>query len=97
MGWTQLKVIKEDCDPNVDNNRDLPNNAFLVTYKIDGAEHFDLVAAAKQSEIFDNYYDKYKKDFVFMNNLKVELILNCGAIHHLKRGRKNHEWFQRVY
>ena len=66
MGWTQLKVIKEDCDPNVDNNRDLPNNAFIVTYKIDGAEHFDLVAAAKQSEIFDNYYDKYKKDFVFM-------------------------------
>jgi len=61
-----LKVIKEDCDPNVDNNRDLPNNAFIVTYKIDGVEHFDLVAAAKQSEIFDNYYDKYKKDFVFM-------------------------------
>lgn len=66
MGWTQLKVIKEDCDPNVDNNRDLPNNAFIVTYRIDGEEHFDLVAAAKQSEIFDNYYDKYKKDFVTM-------------------------------
>ncbi len=66
MGWTQLKVIKEDCDPNVDNNRDLPNNAFIVTYRRDGAEHFDLVAAAKQSEIFDSYYDKYKKDFVTM-------------------------------
>ena len=66
MGWTQLKVIKEDCDPNVDNTSDLPNNCYLVTYKKDGAVTHDLVAAVKQSEIFDNYYDKYKKDFVFM-------------------------------
>lgn len=66
MGWTQLKVIKEDCDPNVDNSRDLPNNAFIVTYRKEGEEHFDLVSAAKQSEIFDTYYDKYKKDFVTM-------------------------------
>jgi len=66
MGWTQLKVIKEDCDPNVDNTSDLPNNCYLVTYNKDGAVTHDLVAAAKQSEIFDNYYDKYKKDFVFM-------------------------------
>ena len=61
-----MKVIKEDCDPNVDNTSDLPNNCYLVTYKKDGAVTHDLVAAAKQSEIFDNYYDKYKKDFVFM-------------------------------
>ena len=66
MGWTQLKIIKEDCDPNVDNTSDLPNNCYLVTYNKDGAVTHDLVAAAKQSEIFDNYYDKYKKDFVFM-------------------------------
>ena len=32
MGWTQLKVIKEDCDPNVDNTTDLPNNCYIVTY-----------------------------------------------------------------
>ncbi len=61
-----MKIIKEDCDPNVDNNRDLPNNAFLVTYKVEGKEQHDLVIAAKQVEIFDSYYDKYKKDFVFM-------------------------------
>ena len=58
-----MKIIKEDCDPSVDNNRDLPNNAFLVTYKVDGKEQHDLVIAAKQIEIFDTYYDKYKKDF----------------------------------
>lgn len=66
MGWTQLKIIKENCDPSVDNKTDLPNNCYLVTYNKDGAVTYDLVAASKQSEIFDNYYDKYKKDFVTM-------------------------------
>jgi hypothetical protein len=66
MGWTQLKIIKEDCDPSVDNTTDLPNNCFLVTYNKDGEEHFDLVIDQKQSSIFDFYYDKYKNDFVTM-------------------------------
>ena len=66
MGWTQLKIIKENCDPNVDNNRDLPNSCFIVTYKVEDKEQHDLVVAAKQTEIFDTYYDKYKKDFIFM-------------------------------
>lgn len=61
-----MKVIKEDCNPSVDNITDLPNNCYLVTYNIDGVATYDLVAAAKQSEIFDNYYDKYKQDFVTM-------------------------------
>ena len=50
-----MKIIKEDCDPNVDNKTDLPNNCYLVTYKIDDIEHYDLVSAAKQSKIFDAY------------------------------------------
>ena len=47
MGWTQLKIIKQDCDPSVDNTTDLPNNCYLVTYKDDGVEHYDLVAGSK--------------------------------------------------
>jgi hypothetical protein len=66
MGWTQLKIIKEDCDPNVDNKTDLPNSCYLVTYKVDDVEHYDLVVAAKQSKIFDAYYDKYRENFVTM-------------------------------
>ena len=50
MGWTQLKIIKEDCDPNVDNKTDLPNNCYLVTYKVDDMEHYDEIIAAKQSK-----------------------------------------------
>ena len=67
MGWTQLKIIKQDCDPSVDNTTDLPNNCYLVTYKEDGVEHYDLSwIQNKQESIFDAYYDKYKKDFVTM-------------------------------
>ena len=61
-----MKIIKEDCNPTLDNTKDLPNNCYVVTYMVDGIEHFDLVAAAKQSNIFDAYYDKYKNDFVTM-------------------------------
>ena len=66
MGWTQLKIIKEDCNPSVDNTTDLPNNCYLVTYKEDGVEHYDLVMDTKQASIFDAYYDKYKENFVTM-------------------------------
>ena len=76
MGWTQLKVIKEDCDPNVDNTSDLPNNCYLVTYKKDGAVTHDLVAAAKQSEIFDYYYDLYKDGFVTMKQAEGRIAPN---------------------
>ena len=41
----------------------LPNNAFVVEYKVDDVSKYDIAAAAKQSEIFDHYYDKFKKGF----------------------------------
>jgi len=67
MGRKKLKIIKEDCDPADAQDKSLPNNAFLVEYRVDDASHYDLVFASKQSEIFDHYYDTYKKDFVTMN------------------------------
>ena len=64
-----MKILFENCDPENANDRNLPNNSFLVEYKIDGgaASSYDIAVAAKQSEIFDHYYDKYKKGFVTMN------------------------------
>jgi len=64
-----MKILFENCDPDKANDRELPNNSFLVEYKVDGgvASSYDIAAAAKQSEIFDHYYDKYKKGFVTMN------------------------------
>lgn len=62
-----MKLLFEDCGQEPAEDRTLPNNSFLVEYKIDGVSHYDIAAAAKQVEIFDHYYDKYKKDFVTMN------------------------------
>ena len=67
MGRKKLKIIKEDCDLADAQDKSLPNNAFLVEYRVDDASHYDLVFAGKQSEIFDHYYDTYKKNFVTMN------------------------------
>ena len=63
-----MKILFENCDPDQAKDRELPNNAFLIEYKVDGgaASSYDIAAAAKQSEIFDHYYDKYKKGFVTM-------------------------------
>ena len=62
----KMKLINENCDPEAAEDRTLPNNAFLIEYKVDNVSQFDIASASKQSEIFDHYYDKYKKDFVTM-------------------------------
>jgi len=60
------KVIHEDCDPTLAQDRTLPNNAFLIEYLQDGMTRFDIAMAAKQVDIFDDYWDKYRHDFVTM-------------------------------
>ena len=64
-----MKILFENCDPDKAEDRTLPNNSFLVEYKVDegAVSSYDIAAAAKQSEILDHYYDKYKKGFVTMN------------------------------
>ena len=64
-----MKILFENCDPEKAEDRGLPNNSFLVEYKVDesAVSSYDIAAAAKQSEIFDHYYDRYKKGFVTMN------------------------------
>tara|TARA_Y100000389_G_C17095424_1_gene333315 strand:- start:288 stop:554 length:267 start_codon:yes stop_codon:yes gene_type:complete len=59
-----IKVIQADCDPSISEDKSLPTNAFLVEYLQDGSTHFDIVTCQKQVEIFDEYWDKYKKDLI---------------------------------
>jgi hypothetical protein len=61
-----MKVIYEDCDPSVADDRSLPYTAYLVEYKKEGISHFDIVICNKKVEIFDHYWDKYREDFVTM-------------------------------
>jgi len=56
-----MKILHQNCDPEVANDRTLPYNAYLVTYEIDGAITYDLVIPDKQVEIFDYYWDRYRE------------------------------------
>ncbi len=56
-----MRILHQNCDPEVANDRSLPYNAYLVTYEIDGAIAYDLVIPDKQLEIFDYYWDRYRE------------------------------------
>jgi len=59
-----LRILNEACDPEVATDKSLPNNAFLVSYNVGEEKKYDLVISSKKVDIFDHYYDKYKKDLI---------------------------------
>ena len=59
-----MRLIQENCDPKAAEDRQLPYTSYLVEYKVEGKITYDIVMGDSQVEVFDNYYDKYKKDFV---------------------------------
>ena len=65
-----MRILHENCDLEKVNNIQLPNNAYVVTYMMEGSETYDIAMAAKQVEIFDEYYDKYKKDLICIHQSK---------------------------
>jgi len=64
VGEQKLKVLHENCDKEKANDTSLPYTAYLVTYKVDGKERYDITICQKAVDLFDYYYDLYKKDFV---------------------------------
>ena len=61
-----MRVLHENCDPELAQDKSLPSNAYIIEYKSEGTSCFDIVSAAKQSEIFDAYWDKHRDNFVTM-------------------------------
>ena len=59
-----IKILKQDCDPKEAEDRGLPYITYLVRYLLDGKEHYDIAMAGKQVDLFDHYWDLYKKDFI---------------------------------
>ena len=59
-----MKVFQQNCDPGDAEDRTLPYTCYLVEYKVDGKETYDLVISSKKVEMFDYYWDLYGKDFV---------------------------------
>lgn len=58
-----MKILHEKCDRKLAEDKGLPYTAFLVQYEIEGKLTYDIAMSSKASELFDHYYDKYKKDF----------------------------------
>jgi hypothetical protein len=55
-----MRILHQNCDPELANDRGLPYTAYLVEYEIDGAIAYDIVIPEKQLEIFDFYWDRYR-------------------------------------
>ena len=58
---SKVRFIHENCDKKLADNKSLPNNAYLVEYEVEGKTQYDVVQSIKVVDIFDQYYDKYKK------------------------------------
>ena len=72
MGWSfmSITVIHEKCDLEKDNNTKLPYTAYLIQYEVEGKTHHDIAMGSKAVDIFDHYYDKYKKQFKWLKQSK---------------------------
>lgn len=57
-----IRILHQNCDPELANDRTLPYSAYLVHYVDEGNECYDVVIANKRVDIFDYYWDRYRKD-----------------------------------
>ena len=58
------QIILEKTTLEKAEDRQLPTDAFNVTYMVDGKEHLDVTRSEKMVYVFDRYYDKYGPDSV---------------------------------
>jgi hypothetical protein len=56
-----MKILHQNCDPELANDRSLPYTAYLVTYEVDGAIAYDITIPHSKVELFDYYWDKYRE------------------------------------
>ena len=59
-----MRIIKQNCKPDDALDKSLPYTAYLVEYEAEGEGIcYDLAMPQTQVEMFDYYYDRYKKGF----------------------------------
>ena len=58
------EIVLEKTTAEKANDRQLPSDAFNVSYVVDGKEHLDVTRSEKMANIFDMYYDRYGKGVV---------------------------------
>lgn len=59
-----MKILHENCDPKLAEDRTLPYNAHIVTYQVDNEIKYDITTADKKIDIFDYYWDKYRENLI---------------------------------
>ena len=57
--WCEIILEKTTQEKALDRN--LPTDAFNVTYIEGNAEHLDVTRSEKMANVFDMYYDRYGK------------------------------------
>ena len=60
MTKTKIKIVEECISPDTFDDRNLPSDVHIITYKIGNEVQFDAVRAYTMVDIFDVYYDKIK-------------------------------------
>lgn len=60
-----VKIIHENCDPSLAEDKTLPYTAYIVKYKPNEHEYsYDIVIANKKMDIFDYYWDRYREGLI---------------------------------
>ena len=83
----RMLVLFSDCDPSQANDKGLPTNAYLIEYIQDEVTHFDIMMSSKKSDIFDHYYDKYKKDLINITQTEGRVRPNLYGESKKKKGK----------
>lgn len=65
-----ITVIHEKCEPKAAEDGKLPYTAYIIQYVEEGKTHHDIAVGDKAADIFDHYYDKYKKGFKWLKQTK---------------------------
>jgi hypothetical protein len=83
-----MNIIHEKCDPKLAKDKRLPYTAYLVQYELEGKVEYDIVMGNSQVEIFDHYYDKYKKALKWLRQTSGTVRPNLWNVQAPKRKRK---------
>ena len=55
-----MKIIHQDCEKSLSQNKSLPVDSYLITYSSEDLLKYDIVQSPSKIELFNYYYDLYK-------------------------------------
>lgn len=58
-----VKVLHQNCDPSLADDKSLPYTAYIVEYE-DNDICYDIVICNKKVDIFDHYWDRYREGLI---------------------------------